>query len=133
MAEIVLGFHKLSLVGAGPFPAALAAPAEIDPQEHRWPTVRHDFTGPYSQVLILAAQPLGTLRLSYVQQPEPLFDELAAYWLAVGGMEGTFPFTHPLEGWTKRMRFASEVLAFGFYDKATPRLYDFAVDLEEAP
>lgn len=129
MPEIVVGF-KLSLVGPGAYPTAVPI-GEIEPQAQRWPDHRVDFYAPYSQVLLLSSASLMRLRLKYLRRPEDDYIAVRNFWNAAEGMAGTFPFTHPVEGWTRRMRFATDVLVWEF--ESPGKFYTFSVDLEEAP
>lgn len=133
MPDIVLGLggERFSLTGAGPFPST-PVPGAIDPQHLRWGSTYIQFQTQYTQVLLLAGSNLTRLTLRYTRRPAADLTTFQTYFRATAGMEGTFPYTHPVEGWTRRMRFARPILAWAVYPHGA-KFYDFVIELEEAP
>lgn len=122
--------HHIALVGPGAYPAT-PRPSVIETETSRWPQTRVEFDAPYVQVLGLTASQLTTVRLVYDRLRQADYDTLRTFWVNVGGMAGTFPYTNPVSNETKRMRFARPILPWAV--RAGPRFYTISVDLEEAP
>jgi hypothetical protein len=120
----------IPLEGPGAYPITFPRATRITTETEEWLSTDVEFDSQYSQVLLLANVGLRFIELEYQNLTTDEWAVLRGFWESVGGLEGTFPFTHPSRGWTARMRFAEDFLEWTYYDPAETRTV--IVRLEEA-
>lgn len=119
------------VVGPGVYPASTIPIAEIEEESLEWRDTMYPFDREYAQVILLNSSSLTMIRLQYQYRSAAEFTTLRSFWRSVGGMVQRFPFTHPITGVLKQMRFAEDGFKWEYYSPADR--YHVTVTLEEAP